>query len=378
MNKQTKIVTVVALILIAVGMAWYGLNQKQGQVVQHVNEPIKIGHITPLTGDAASYGEWEKDGTDLALAEINAKGGINGHQVVIVREDDKADPAQSVTALNKLISVDKVQSVIGAVSSGATLADAPIAEKNKVVLISTGAAAIKVSQAGDYIFRIFPSTAQEGDTLIAVAGQMGKKNVAIVYINNDFGVDLAKVIEKKAADQGIKVLAMESYTGDSTDFRTQLAKIGAKNPEAIFLLGYPKDMGLVLKQAGEMGIKAQFFAPDSFDDPTIIGTAGVTAEGVIYSLPSEQTSATFKESFKNKYGKDPSIMNALSYDAFNLLALAIQRGGNEGTAIKNELYKIHDYAGASGTIMIDSNGDAINRPLALKIIKDGKAVPYQQ
>jgi branched-chain amino acid transport system substrate-binding protein len=378
MNKQTKIVTVIALILVAVGMAWYGLSQKQSHLAQVTTEPIKVGHITPLTGDAASYGEWEKDGTDLALAEINAKGGINGHQVVIVREDDKADPAQSVTALNKLISVDKVQAVIGAVSSGATLADAPIAEKNKVVLLSAGAAAIKVSQAGDYVFRIFPSTAQEGDTLIAVASKLGKKNAAIIYINNDFGADLAKVVEKKAADQGMEVLAFESYMGDSNDFRTQLAKIGAKNPQAIFLLGYPKDMGLILKQAGEMGIKAQFFAPDSFDDPSIIETAGAAAEGVIYSLPSDQTSATFKENFKNKYGKDPSIMNALSYDAFNLLALAIQRGGNDGTAIKNELYKIHDYAGASGTITFDSNGDAINRPMTLKSVKDGKAVAYQK
>jgi branched-chain amino acid transport system substrate-binding protein len=117
-------------------------------------------------------------------------------------------------------------------------------------------------------------------------------------------------------------------------------------------------------------------ATDTFDDPLVIATAGKASEGTIYVVPADQATGAFKAAFKAKYGKDPSIYNAMNYDSFNLLALAIQRGGNDGTAIKNELYKIRDYAGASGTITIDSNGDAINRPMMLKIVKDGKAVPY--
>lgn len=378
MNKKNKIVLAIVLVLIAFVGVWYSFSQKQNPPMPQSREPIKIGHIAPLTGDAAIYGDWEREGTELALAELNTKGGINGRQVVIVREDDKVDPAQSVTALNKLISVDKVQAVMGLPSSGETLAAAPVAEANKVVLMSDGAAAIKVSGAGDYIFRIFPSTAQEGDKLTDLAKSLGKMNAAIMYINNDFGSDMADIVSKSAAKKGINILASEGYSSDVTDFRTQLAKISGKNPDVIFLLGYPKDMGLILKQAGGMGIKAQFLAADAFDDPSIIATAGKFAEGVIYVLPSDQVTETFKANFKAKYGKDASIMNALSYDAFNLLALAIQRGGNDGTAIKNELYKIHDYAGASGIITIDGNGDAVNRPMVFKIIENGKAVAYQQ
>jgi branched-chain amino acid transport system substrate-binding protein len=377
MNKQNKIILVIALVFIAVGLAWYGLNQKQDKPSQQANNPIKIGHITPLTGDAATYGEWEKEGADMALTEWNAKGGINGCQVMIVREDDKVDPAQSVTALNKMISVDKVQAVMGLPSSGETLASAPVAEANKVVLLSDGAAAIKVSSAGDYIFRIFPSTAQEGGKMTDLAKSLNKTNAAIIYISNDFGTDMANVISKNANQKGITIVDSESYSSDAIDFRTQLAKISGKNPDIIFLLGYPKDMGLILKQAGEIGIKSQFLAPDSFDDPSIVATAGKAAEGVIYVVPSDQATDKFKADFKTRYGKEASIMNALSYDAFNLLALAIQKGGDNGTAIKNELYKIHDYAGASGIITIDSNGDAINRPMVFKVIKDGKAVSYQ-
>ena len=258
------------------------------------------------------------------------------------------------------------------------MAAAPIAEKDKVVLLSPIATSSKISTAGDYVFRIYPDNAQEGDKLVAMAKKIGKTEAAIIYANNDFGSDMADMLAKKASLAGIDILDSESYSFDATDFRTQLAKIAEKKPSAIFLAGYPNDMALILKQAGEMGIKAQFFAPDTFDDPTILATAGKAAEGVIYIVPSDQTPESFKSAFKAKYGKDPDILSKMDYDAVNLLALAIQRGGNDGTAIKNELYKIHDYPGVTGPITIDSNGDAINRVLAFKTIENGKAIPYQQ
>jgi len=378
MNKQTKIVSVVALILIAVGMAWYGLSQKQVQPSQQASEPIRIGHVTVLTGDYAWIGEGEKEGVDLAVEEINANGGINGRRLAIVREDDKMDPALSVTSINKLISVDKVQAVIGMMSSGGTLAAAPIVEKNKVVLISPLATSTKISGAGDYVFRIYANDAQEGEKLVQSAKEMGKTDAAIICMNNDFGSDMAMVISKNAEENGLAIVALENYSWDATDFRTQLAKIAEKKPDVIFLAGYTKDMSLVLKQDSEMGIKAQFMAPDTFDDPAILAAAGKAAEGTVYVFPKDSAPEGFKAAFKTRYGKDPYIVNELGYDALKLLALAIQKGGNDGTAIKNELYKIRDYAGTTGTVTIDSNGDAINRPMMLKIVKDGKAVDYQQ
>jgi branched-chain amino acid transport system substrate-binding protein len=377
MNKQTKIVLVIVLILAAFGIAWYSFSQKQGKQAQQTSEPIKIGQITSLTGDFAAYGVIEKDGADLAVDDINARGGINGRQLVIVREDDRADPAQSVTAINKLIGVDKVSAVVGTLSSGGTLAAAPVAEKSKVVLLSEGAGSVKISNAGDYIFRIYPSTAQEIDRLFTLVNQFGKRNVAIMYAMNEFGTDLNDIAKQRAASSGINILDSEGYAADGTDFRTQLAKIKTKSPEVVFLFGYSNDMGLILKQSGEMGIKTQFMAPDTFDSQAI-SKAGKSAEGLIYVTPSDETSNAFKEAFKAKYGKDSGNLNAMNYDAVELLALAIERGGNDGTAIKNELYKIRDYAGASGSITIDSNGDAINRPMVLKTVKDGQTIPYQQ
>jgi branched-chain amino acid transport system substrate-binding protein len=340
-------------------------------------EPIKIGHIAPLTGSVSMYGEWEKDGIELAIEEINAKGGINGKKIIVIHEDSKAEPATGVTALNKLITIDKVPVIIGAAASSVTLACAPIAERNKVVLLSAVSAAIKISDAGDYIFRIFPSNAQEGEKLVKLAKKLEYKDAGIIYINNDFGSELAEVVKAKATDNDIKIVAVEGYSQDATDFRTQLIKIKDKAPAAVFLLGYPKDMALVLKQAKELGIDTQFLAPDTFDAPEILESAGEAAEGVIYTLPKEDVPESFREKFKEKYNKEPNVVNALAYDALYLIALAIEKGGYKGEGIKDALYQIKDFPGVTGNITFDEKGDAIDRPLALKTVKNGQFVPYE-
>lgn len=340
-------------------------------------EPIRIGHLAPLSGDFSYYGEWEKEGIDLAAGEINKKGGINGQKVLIAREDDQADADKSVLALSKLIFTDKVQAVIGATSSEVLLADTPIAEKNKVVLLSPIAGTTKIT-AGDYTFRIYPSNTQQGEKMAAAVAVAGYKNAAIIYINNEYGLDLAKSVRSGASRSGINISIMEGYRPETVDFKEQLERIKEKNPEVIFLLSYPKDMGIILKQAQEEGSSAKFFAPDTFVDPGVIADPKKITEGIVYIMPEEEFADDFIKKFKKKYGKNPNVFNAMSYDALNLLALTIERGGNNGTAIKDELLKIKDYQGATGSITFDANGNAINRPLKLKTIKEGKPVNYQQ
>jgi len=146
----------------------------------------------PLTGDAAVYGEWDTQGIELAVEEINANGGVNGMQIKVIHEDDQLDPKTAASALNKLITVDKVPAVIGADASSVTLAIAPIAEKNHVVLITPESAAISISNAGDYIFRVFPSNAAEGTKLVELASNLNITNGAILYINNDSDLNWQK------------------------------------------------------------------------------------------------------------------------------------------------------------------------------------------
>jgi len=373
MDKKITIGAIVVLLIIIAGAGYYLATPKG-------TDTITIGHIAPLTGDAAMYGEWESQGINLAVAEINAKGGINGKQLTVIHEDDQLDPKTGTNALTKLITVDKVPAVIGATGSSVTLAIAPIAEKNKVVLISDGAAAIKVSDAGDYIFRVFPSNALEGKKLVELASSLNLKNGAIIYINNDFGTDLSKVVSDEFTKNGGTIAISEGYDPAATDFRTQLTKVQAKNPDVIFLLGYPKDMAILLKQAKELGIKTQFLAPDTFNEPQIIEWGGNATEGVIFVYPGEGEPGRWKDfnlKINTTYGKNANIMTAMAYDTTYLIATAMQNSGVSGEAIKNGLYQINDYPGVTGNITFDKNGDVISRVMDVKIVKDGKFEGYK-
>lgn len=371
MGKEYFVI-VLAAALIAAGIAAYlSLPKEQGV--------IKIGHIAPFTGDAAIYGEWERQGIELAVEEINAKGGIKGMQIRVLHEDDQLDPKTGVSALNKLINFDKVSAVIGAPASSVTLAIAPIAEKNKVVLVSAGSAAIKISYSGDYIFRVFPSNAVEGKKLVELAAGLGIREGAILYINNDFGSELYKVVNEGFATAGGIISASEGYEVGATDFRTQLTKVQAKRAKGVFILGYPKDMALLMKQAIEIGINATFLAPDTFNNPDIVEWSGNATEGVIFVFPSEGTPErwqAFNKKIKDRYGKDANIITAMAYDAMNVIAVAIEKQGISGESIKNGLYGIKDYPGVTGDITFDRNGDVVYRPLSVRMVKGGKFVDY--
>lgn len=383
-NTKNKIpltgVFIIALIIL-IGIGYYTHTGYFAYTTPPAEQQvIKIGHIGPLTGFAAFYGEQEMQGIDLAVSEINAKGGIKGKKLVVIHEDDQLDPTSATSALNKLITVDKVPAVIGELSSTITLALAPIAERNKVILMSHGANSNKISSAGDYIFRIYPTNALEAKKLVELSSSLNLTDGAIIYGNNDFGTDLAQSVNDEFTKNGGTISISEGYAPDATDFRTQLTKIQAKNPKVIFLLGYSKDMAIVLKQARELGIKSQFLAPDTFSDPQIIEQSGSASEGVIVVYPANGDPTQwpqFNQKINSTYGKEAGFVTAMAYDATNLLAVSMQNSGTTSDDIKTGLYQIKDYPGVTGTITFDKNGDVVTRLFILKIVKDGKFQDYK-
>lgn len=372
MERNIKIAaTIVALIIIA-GIVYYVAPPATAA------ENITIGHIGPLTGFMGAYGDQERQGIDLAIEEINAKGGINGHKLVAVHEDDQMDPTMATNAINKLITINKVPAVIGEISSSVTLAVAPIAERNRVVLITHFANSNAISNAGDYIFRTQITNAQEAQYLVKLASSLNLTDCAILYSNSDFGTDLSQSISENFTKNGGTVLISEGYNPDATDFRTQLTKIQAKNPSAIFLIGY-LEMGTALKQAKELGIKSQFILPDTInEDPQFLEMAGNAADGVMYVYPPTEGPKwqEFNQKVKSKYGGNATTLIAMAYDTTNVLAAAMEKSGYTADEIKNGLYQIKDYPGVMGNITFDKNGDDISRTLVFKIVKGGKFVDY--
>jgi len=323
---------------------------------------IKIGVILPLTGEAAKYGQSAKRGLDLALEEINASGRLRGKKLSLIYEDSKADPKEGVNAIQKLITIHKVPAIIGAMASSVTLAIAPIAEKNKVVLLSPASSAPKITYAGDdYIWN-----------------ETSYRSIAIIYINNDYGIGLKRAFEKRFTELGGKVIISEPYEFGSTDFRTQISKVKNANPDAIYIIGYG-EMGRLLLQAKETGLNKPFFSCIMFEDPDILKIAGEAAEGVIYTFPSydpksqEKQIRDFVKDFKKKYGQIPDGFAANSYDALKILALAIKKGGEDSEGIKDSLYTVTDFPGVTGKTSFDANGD-VKKPIGIKTVKDGRFI----
>jgi len=340
-------------------------------------EEIKIGAILPLTGEAAKYGKSAKRGIDLALEEINAKGGIKGKKLTIIYEDSKGNPKEGVSAILKLITVHKVPAILGAMSSSVTLAIAPIAEENKIVLLSPASSSPKITHAGDYIFRNCYSDIYEGKKMAHyIYNETRYKKVAIIHINNDYGIGLREAFRDEFNKLGGKVVAVETYDFGATDFRTQLSKIKESDPDAIYIVGY-SEMGRLLVQAKELELRIPFFSCIMFEDPDILKVAGDIAEGVVYTYPSynpksrEDVVANFINIFEKKYNQKPDGFAANAYDALKILALAIEKGGGKSEQIKKALYSIKDYPGVTGKTSFDGNGDVI-KPIGIKQSVRGK------
>jgi len=346
-------------------------------------EEIKIGAIMPLTGELAAYGQPVKKGMELAMEEINTKGGLNGKLIKIIFEDDLGDPKTAVSAFNKLIDREKVPIILGPLTSGASMATAPVAERRKVVQLSTMAGTIKLKWAGDYIFRVFASDELQAKAIVDKAIDVFRaKRAAILYINNAYGQGIKEVIERRFTERGGKLVAIESFSEGDKDFRTQLIKIKKSQPDLIFGLSYWKEGALILIQAKELGIDNIFLGGDAWYGP-IGKIAGDAAKLLIFSnmafgkeysqYPKMQQ---FIRSFSEKYGTEADAYSATGYDAVYLAVHAIKEGGYNADGIKKALYNTKDFIGALGKITFDEYGDNIGAEFDLYVIRDKKTLRY--
>lgn len=339
-------------------------------------EEIKIGAIAPLTGDAAIYGLDLKKGMDLALEEINSRGGIKDKNIKIIYEDSQANPKVAVSAINKLINIDKVLMIIGDMFSSTTLAIAPIAQKSKIVLLSPTASAEAVPNTGDYIFSIYPSDAYDGKFLAEFSSKkLKKKNVAIIYVQADAMIVCKEAYKTTLANLGGKVIAEEDYAPKTDDFRSILSKIKPLNPDLIFLSGYLNELTKILRQAREIGITSQFITISTAYDVKLFELAGDSAEGIIISAPFYEPElklsevVRFREKFNKKYNEIPNVWAAYGYDVIKICCLAIENSRQKGTEIKTELLNIKQYSGITGETSFLKNG-SVEKTLRIIVVRN--------
>jgi len=372
MSQTTKWIVgvIIAVVVVAVGYSVI-----KGPSAPKETGPIKIGLSSPMSGEAASYGEAFFGGAALAVKEINDAGGINGRKIELIVEDDKCS-ADGATAINKLANVDKVTAIVGPLCSAAAGPGAPIAQNAGVPSIIV-ASAPGLTKAGNYIFRDYPSDAVQGKFAAEfIYENLGKRKAAVIYVKNDWGQGIRDVFVKRFKELGGEVVYDESILQDSTDLRTQIAKAKAANPDALYFPVYPQNSVAGLKQISEMGLDAVIVGGDAFADDTIAKLP--EAEGALYTVAKTNNPKDFQEKVKQASGKNPNVFTPYAYDAVKILAKVMEKAGADPRAIRDELAQIsYKDAISLPVIEFDENGDLKTAEFEVKVVKNGKTEDYK-
>jgi branched-chain amino acid transport system substrate-binding protein len=341
-------------------------------------DTIKIGEFGSMTGENASYGVSQNQGIQMAVAEINGAGGVLGQKIDLIVEDNQSKQGQTTTIVRKLISQDQVTALLGEVASSKTLEAAPIAQESKIPLIATGATNPKVTQVGDYVFRVcFIDDFQAVVIARFVLEKLHKTRVAFMTdVKQDYSVGLTQYAKEYLQKNGGQIVKEQSYSSGDKDFRAQLSDIKSANPDVIIITGYYPEVSLIAREARQLGIKAAFAGGDGWDGASLIPVGGKAIEGAYFSnhFSTEDKSPAvqqFVEKYKKKYNQLPDAFSALGYDSVYLLADAIKRaGGTDAEKLRDAIAGTKDLSGVTGKITINPERNA-NKSAVIITVRNG-------
>ncbi len=362
---------ILAVVIIVTAFAFFFAGKTEAN-------SIKIGAVLPLTGEGTiDQGQASKQAITLAAEKLNSEGGVLGKRVDVIFEDSHCDAKTGVTAVNKLISVDNVDFIIGDICDSVTAAIIPIAEQNKKILVTPGSTSPDISSAGDYIFRFWFSENDLGGMNAEKAHEIGYRKMAVIYIDNAWGEAQKNAVSGKFREMGGEIVGEEKAV-ESSDFRTILLKLEEKNPDSYYVGVHPFGLASIMKQMKELNISKQVFSHGGLVGSTQViglGTGGIM-EGIISPFVYNPSSE-FRNEFTARFNTEPGITADSSYDIVMSIAKIVKEKGKiDSEAIKNGLYELKNYPGVSGNLTIDKNGDT-HRLLQLMIVRNGTLVPYE-
>ena len=340
---------------------------------------IVVGALGPTTGAEATYGVSAKNGIEMAFEKINGAGGVAGRKLRMVFYDDQGKPEEAAAVMTRLITQDKVVAVLGEIASSRSLAMAPIAQTHKVPMISHTSTNPKVTEIGDYIFRVcFIDPFQGSVVATFVSDTLHSKKAAVLRdLKSDYSVGLAQFFKEKYVGSGGQIVAEEAYSSGDIDFKAQLTAIRATKPDFVFVPGYYTDVGLIIRQGRELGIVVPFGGGDARDSDKLFEIGGKSMEGTYfsnhYSPDSEDPIVKgFVAEYKQKYGAVPDTIAALAYDSAGVLAEAMKRARSlSGADLRDAIAHTNGYMGATGKITLDAKRNPTKSAVIIKI-ENGK------
>ncbi|MCO4467405.1 branched-chain amino acid ABC transporter, amino acid-binding protein [Streptococcus infantarius subsp. infantarius] len=348
-----------------------------------IGDTIKVGVNLELTGTVAAYGNAENNGVKLAVQEINKAGGVDGKKIELVTKDNKSENAEASTAATNLAIQSQVNAMIGPATSGAVAAASLNAQKTGVPLLTPSGTQDDltldtVDGVKKYVFRTTFKDSFQGQVLAQYAySNLNAKKVVLYYDNSsDYAKGIAEEFKKKY--QGDIVTTATFASGDK-DFQSALTKIKNLDYDAIVMPGYYTETGIITKQARDMGISVPILGPDGFNDDSFADLAGKANANSVYYVSGYSTKTAlsgkandFIKAYKAKYGSEPNMFAALSYDSVYMIAKAAE-GAKTSIDIANNLAELKDFDGVTGKMTIDKKHNPIKTALMV-IMKDGAEV----
>ncbi|GMU63693.1 MAG: branched-chain amino acid ABC transporter substrate-binding protein [Myxococcaceae bacterium] len=340
---------------------------------------ILLGEVGSLTGSEAAFGVSTQNGIELALEEANAAGGVKGKKLAVRVYDDQSKPEEAAAATTRLITQDKVVAILGEVASSNSLAMAPIAQESKVPMVSPSSTNPKVTEVGDYIFRVCFIDPFQGFVMARYAHEELKfKKVAILTDKKSaYSEGLTEVFQRKFAEMGGKIVGVEAYAKGDTDFRAQLTNIKKLKPEGLYVPGYYQDVAIIAEQARELGLKVVMMGGDGWDSEKLFELGGSAVEGSFVSNhysaddPSPRVQDFIKK-YQAKFGAVPDSLAALGYDAANVTIEAMKRAPDlSGPSLRAAIAATRDFPGVAGTITLDEKRNPV-KPAVVLTIEGGK------
>ena len=382
-RKKVPALIIVTVLLVSLIISGCGTTNTTTSSQQASGGKIKIGLAGPFTGPIAETGATVKKAVELAAEQVNQKGGINGKQVELVEEDDKADPKEAAAIANKFVADNTILGALADYTSSCTLAGAPIYNKSGLSHIAYGSTSPAVTNAGPYTFRDITTDAYDGAFVAQWTVDEGYKKIAILYENDDYGKGLADVYNNKITSLGAKAVMQEPYNlGETKDFSAILTKLKNAGPDAIFIAGQYNEAAMIIKQGKRLGVDLPVFGSNGLYSDALIQLGGQDVEG-LRCIGAFHSSATYPEAkafiddYQKKWGSAPDIWAAFAYDAANIMFNAVKNGGEDRKKINDYLTTLKDFKGATGTTTFDQNGDCLKQPLKL-IVKNGKFEIYNK
>jgi branched-chain amino acid transport system substrate-binding protein len=344
---------------------------------------IVVGAYLSMTGGEAEFGVSTRNGIQIAIDELNARGGLLGQQVRLVVEDDRGDSTEAASAVTRLIDREGAAVILGEVASSLSLSGGRVAQRRRVPMVSPSSTNENVTRVGDYIFRVCFIDPFQGAVMARFARglQSGGAPTQRVAIFRDeasaYSTGLAQSFRRTFAQLGGEICDEQSYHKGDTHFSAQLSGMLAKQPQAIFVPGYYTEVALIAREARGAGYTGPFLGGDGWDAPALFRNdenklvGSYFSEGFAPDHPTTPVGQSFVNAYRQRYQSDANGLAALGYDAMLVAADAIRRAAStDGAAIRAQLAATRNVEGATGRISIDAERNAVKGAVILEVRED--------